>query len=32
MLGIGILGEYVGRTYMESKRRPVYIIREIYEQ
>ena len=30
LLGIGILGEYIGRTYMESKRRPVYVVREIY--
>lgn len=29
MIGIGILGEYIGRIYMESKRRPIYIIDEI---
>ena len=29
-IGIGILGEYVGRIYMESKRRPPFIIDEIY--
>jgi dolichol-phosphate mannosyltransferase len=27
-LGIGILGEYIGRTYAEVKRRPLYIIQE----
>jgi glycosyltransferase involved in cell wall biosynthesis len=27
-LGIGILGEYVGRTYAEVKRRPLYVIQE----
>lgn len=25
-LGIGILGEYLGRTFSEAKRRPVYVI------
>ena len=30
LMGIGILGEYVGRIYMESKRRPPFIIDEIY--
>lgn len=29
LIGIGILGEYLGRTYLESKRRPSYIIRSI---
>lgn len=30
LLGIGILGEYLGRAYMESKRRPVYLVRRTY--
>ena len=30
LLGIGIIGEYLGRTYIESKNRPICIIREIY--
>ncbi|MBQ7263704.1 MAG: glycosyltransferase family 2 protein [Synergistaceae bacterium] len=30
LLGIGILGEYLGRTYMESKRRPIYIVRAVH--
>lgn len=28
LLTIGILGEYVGKTYLESKGRPTYLIRE----
>jgi glycosyltransferase involved in cell wall biosynthesis len=31
LTGIGILGEYLGRTYLETKRRPVYVIRHQYE-
>lgn len=31
LIGIGILGEYLGRTYLESKRRPPYIINAIFE-
>ncbi len=30
LLGIGILGEYIGRIYSESKQRPLYIIRQRY--
>lgn len=30
LMGIGILGEYIGRIYMESKHRPTYIIENEY--
>jgi polyisoprenyl-phosphate glycosyltransferase len=30
LLGIGIVGEYVGRSYIESKSRPSYVIRHTY--
>ena len=32
LVGIGIMGEYIGRAYIESKRRPVYLIRRVYGQ
>ena len=31
IMGIGILGEYLGRIYFESKQRPIYLIRDILE-
>lgn len=31
LISIGIVGEYVGKTYMESKQRPVYLIDELIE-
>jgi hypothetical protein len=26
------MGEYLSRTYMESKQRPVYVVADIFEQ
>jgi glycosyltransferase involved in cell wall biosynthesis len=31
LIGIGVLGEYIGRIYYESKNRPVYLIRSRYQ-
>jgi glycosyltransferase involved in cell wall biosynthesis len=30
LICIGIIGEYLGRVYDESKRRPIYLIKDIY--
>lgn len=32
LISVGILGEYIGRIYIESKKRPPYIIKKIIEK
>lgn len=32
LLSIGLLGEYLGKTYYESKQRPVYLLHEVLTQ
>ncbi|MCI5773559.1 MAG: glycosyltransferase family 2 protein [Erysipelotrichaceae bacterium] len=32
LLALGIIGEYLSKTYMEVKKRPNYIIKKVYEE
>lgn len=31
MIGIGMLGSYIGRIFIETKHRPIYILRKVYK-
>jgi glycosyltransferase involved in cell wall biosynthesis len=31
LLGIGVIGEYLSRTYMETKQRPIYVVSDIFD-
>jgi glycosyltransferase involved in cell wall biosynthesis len=31
LISVGVLGEYLGRIYLETKHRPLYVIRKVYE-
>jgi glycosyltransferase involved in cell wall biosynthesis len=32
LIGLGVLGEYIGRTYLESKRRPLFVVDEVLQR
>ncbi|HSN79893.1 MAG TPA: glycosyltransferase, partial [Rhodoferax sp.] len=31
LLSIGVVGEYVGKTYFEAKQRPLYLLRDVVQ-
>ena len=32
LVSIGIIGEYLGRLFLEVKGRPIYVVENVYEE